>query len=178
VELSFQQGDLIKIFGDVDDDGFFDGELNGVRGLVPSNFVAEITDHSMMPHYPPQSTNTSQLPQTIMTNHQPVMPAMPMSMPTTDPQSARVKGVAFSDNMEKKSAPLRQTSQTSSKISAVMASSAGGTKGSKTGGTANAVGGKALAKKSSDLSSKSVGANSNRKQSQAPKKSDASKKKT
>ncbi|XP_035708554.1 uncharacterized protein LOC110850968 isoform X4 [Folsomia candida] len=41
VELSFQTGDIIKVFGEMDDDGFFMGELNGVRGLVPSNFLAE-----------------------------------------------------------------------------------------------------------------------------------------
>lgn len=41
VELSFQTGDIIKVFGDMDDDGFFMGELNGVRGLVPSNFLTD-----------------------------------------------------------------------------------------------------------------------------------------
>lgn len=41
MELSFQTGDIIEVFGDMDDDGFFMGELNGVRGLVPSNFLTE-----------------------------------------------------------------------------------------------------------------------------------------
>uniref|UniRef100_A0A914KR06 RIMS-binding protein 2 n=1 Tax=Meloidogyne incognita TaxID=6306 RepID=A0A914KR06_MELIC len=39
VELSFRQGDLITIFGPMDEDGFYLGELNGIRGLVPSNFL-------------------------------------------------------------------------------------------------------------------------------------------
>ena len=41
VELSFQTGDTIYVYGDMDDDGFYMGELNGVRGLVPSNFLTE-----------------------------------------------------------------------------------------------------------------------------------------
>ncbi|CAG7722268.1 unnamed protein product [Allacma fusca] len=41
VELSFQTGDIIYVYGDMDDDGFYMGELNGVRGLVPSNFLTE-----------------------------------------------------------------------------------------------------------------------------------------
>lgn len=27
------------IFGEADEDGFYQGELNGIRGLVPSNFI-------------------------------------------------------------------------------------------------------------------------------------------
>ncbi|XP_037091417.1 peripheral-type benzodiazepine receptor-associated protein 1-like [Pollicipes pollicipes] len=41
VELSFRTGDIIHIYGDMDDDGFYIGEVNGVRGLVPSNFLTE-----------------------------------------------------------------------------------------------------------------------------------------
>ncbi|KAJ8280836.1 hypothetical protein GJAV_G00059670 [Gymnothorax javanicus] len=39
VELSFHAGDVISVYGNVDEDGFFYGELNGRRGLVPSNFL-------------------------------------------------------------------------------------------------------------------------------------------
>ena len=42
---SFQvnAGDYILVWGDVDEDGFFDGEmLDGRRGLVPSNFVEKL----------------------------------------------------------------------------------------------------------------------------------------
>ncbi|XP_077708655.1 peripheral-type benzodiazepine receptor-associated protein 1 isoform X5 [Canis aureus] len=38
-ELPFRAGDVITVFGDMDDDGFYYGELNGRRGLVPSNFL-------------------------------------------------------------------------------------------------------------------------------------------
>ena len=51
VELSFRTGDLIKVYGEMDDDGFFMGELNGKRGLVPSNFLTDIPagyDHKQL----------------------------------------------------------------------------------------------------------------------------------
>nr|XP_011731338.1 peripheral-type benzodiazepine receptor-associated protein 1 isoform X1 [Macaca nemestrina]XP_011731339.1 peripheral-type benzodiazepine receptor-associated protein 1 isoform X1 [Macaca nemestrina]XP_011731340.1 peripheral-type benzodiazepine receptor-associated protein 1 isoform X1 [Macaca nemestrina] len=38
-ELPFRAGDVITVFGGMDDDGFYYGELNGQRGLVPSNFL-------------------------------------------------------------------------------------------------------------------------------------------
>ena len=41
MELAFNAGDIIYVYGDMDDDGFFLGELNGVRGLVPSNFLQQ-----------------------------------------------------------------------------------------------------------------------------------------
>ncbi|KAL0267033.1 UNVERIFIED_CONTAM: hypothetical protein PYX00_009410 [Menopon gallinae] len=44
VELSFQTGDIIYVYGDMDDDGFYMGELDGVRGLVPSNFLTDAPD--------------------------------------------------------------------------------------------------------------------------------------
>ncbi|KER23194.1 LOW QUALITY PROTEIN: hypothetical protein T265_14693, partial [Opisthorchis viverrini] len=40
-ELPFQEGQIIKIFGDCDEDGFYYGECNGLRGLVPSNMVSK-----------------------------------------------------------------------------------------------------------------------------------------
>ena len=43
-ELSFQSGTSISIYGDVQDDGFFIGELEGEMGYVPSNFI-ESTEH-------------------------------------------------------------------------------------------------------------------------------------
>ena len=42
VELSFKTGEIIMIYGDMDDDGFYMGELNARRGLVPSNFLTDI----------------------------------------------------------------------------------------------------------------------------------------
>lgn len=41
MELSFQTGNEIYVYGEMDDDGFYMGELDGVRGLVPSNFLTE-----------------------------------------------------------------------------------------------------------------------------------------
>ncbi|XP_066583287.1 peripheral-type benzodiazepine receptor-associated protein 1 isoform X2 [Prorops nasuta] len=39
VELTFRTGNEIYVYGEMDDDGFYMGELNGVRGLVPSNYL-------------------------------------------------------------------------------------------------------------------------------------------
>ncbi|XP_057207198.1 RIMS-binding protein 2-like isoform X2 [Triplophysa rosa] len=41
-ELPFEQGQVIKIYGDKDADGFYSGELGGHFGFVPSNMVSEI----------------------------------------------------------------------------------------------------------------------------------------
>lgn len=38
-ELTFRTGDIIVVYGDVDEDLFYVGELNGRRGLVPSNYL-------------------------------------------------------------------------------------------------------------------------------------------
>ncbi|CAL8352822.1 unnamed protein product [Lota lota] len=38
-ELGFRSGDIIYVFGDMDQDGFYYGDLHGQRGLVPSNFL-------------------------------------------------------------------------------------------------------------------------------------------
>ncbi|XP_061656514.1 RIMS-binding protein 2-like [Syngnathoides biaculeatus] len=43
-ELTFCTGDIIAVFGDIDEDGFYYGEINGHRGLVPSNFLEEVPD--------------------------------------------------------------------------------------------------------------------------------------
>jgi len=40
-ELTFSRGDIIAVYGDADDDGFYFGELDGRSGLVPSNFLQE-----------------------------------------------------------------------------------------------------------------------------------------
>ena len=41
MELSFRTGDVITVYGDMDDDGFYMAELRGQRGLVPSNFLTD-----------------------------------------------------------------------------------------------------------------------------------------
>ncbi|KAL5968783.1 Peripheral-type benzodiazepine receptor-associated protein 1 [Taenia solium] len=40
-ELPFREGDIIKVYGDCDEDGFYFGECNGRKGFVPSNMVCE-----------------------------------------------------------------------------------------------------------------------------------------
>ncbi|ESO07550.1 hypothetical protein HELRODRAFT_76240 [Helobdella robusta] len=42
VELKFREGQIIKIYGKKDEDGFFVGEAGGRRGLVPCNMVSEV----------------------------------------------------------------------------------------------------------------------------------------
>ncbi|XP_076641762.1 RIMS binding protein isoform X6 [Halictus rubicundus] len=55
VELTFRAGNEIYVYGDLDDDGFYMGELNGVRGLVPSNFLTEAADQPTQGQLPPGS---------------------------------------------------------------------------------------------------------------------------
>ncbi|XP_031758332.1 RIMS-binding protein 2 isoform X15 [Xenopus tropicalis] len=43
-ELTFCTGDILNVFGEIDEDGFYYGELNGHKGLVPSNFLEEVPD--------------------------------------------------------------------------------------------------------------------------------------
>ncbi|CAF5128649.1 unnamed protein product, partial [Rotaria magnacalcarata] len=43
-ELSFRSGDIIYVHGNVQEDGFYFGELeHGGKGLVPSNFLKEVS---------------------------------------------------------------------------------------------------------------------------------------
>uniref|UniRef100_H3CCW0 RIMS binding protein 2 n=1 Tax=Tetraodon nigroviridis TaxID=99883 RepID=H3CCW0_TETNG len=58
-ELTFCAGDIIAVFGDIDEDGFYYGEMNGHRALVPSNFLEEVPDDVEVyltdtPSHPPQ----------------------------------------------------------------------------------------------------------------------------
>ncbi|XP_060539785.1 RIMS-binding protein 2 isoform X9 [Pantherophis guttatus] len=43
-ELTFCTGDIITVFGEIDEDGFYYGELNNQTGLIPSNFLEEVPD--------------------------------------------------------------------------------------------------------------------------------------
>ncbi|XP_019394939.1 PREDICTED: peripheral-type benzodiazepine receptor-associated protein 1-like [Crocodylus porosus] len=54
-ELPLTAGEYVYIFGDMDEDGFFKGELmDGRRGLVPSNLVDEVSDDDLMASVPPE----------------------------------------------------------------------------------------------------------------------------
>ncbi|XP_068745820.1 golgin subfamily B member 1-like isoform X2 [Montipora capricornis] len=44
LELKLKEGDFITVFGDMDANGYFEADLNGVRGLVPSLYVDEVDD--------------------------------------------------------------------------------------------------------------------------------------
>ncbi|XP_046144124.1 uncharacterized protein LOC114870940 isoform X1 [Osmia bicornis bicornis] len=55
VELAFQTGNEIYVYGELGEDGFYMGELNGVRGLVPSNFLTEARDQPPQGQLPPGS---------------------------------------------------------------------------------------------------------------------------
>ncbi|XP_032236492.2 peripheral-type benzodiazepine receptor-associated protein 1 isoform X2 [Nematostella vectensis] len=55
VELSFHVGDVVLVYGEMDEDGFFTGELNGLRGLVPSNFLEDLVEMVT----PPTGNNVS-----------------------------------------------------------------------------------------------------------------------
>lgn len=60
MELAFQTGNEIYVYGDLDDDGFYMGELNGVRGLVPSNFLTEAPDQPPQGQLPPGNRRPGQ----------------------------------------------------------------------------------------------------------------------
>ncbi|NXP54976.1 RIMB1 protein, partial [Heliornis fulica] len=52
-ELPLTAGEYIYIYGDMDEDGFFEGELmDGRRGLVPSNFVERVSDDDLVTFLP------------------------------------------------------------------------------------------------------------------------------
>lgn len=46
LELTLKEGDFLTVFGDMDSNGYFQADVNGERGLVPSLYVDEIEDDS------------------------------------------------------------------------------------------------------------------------------------
>lgn len=44
LELKLKEGDFLTVFGDMDINGYFEADMNGVRGLVPSLYVEEVDD--------------------------------------------------------------------------------------------------------------------------------------
>ncbi|XP_070572923.1 RIMS-binding protein 2-like isoform X12 [Ptychodera flava] len=47
-ELALNAGEYIYVYGNMDEDGFYEGELmDGRRGLVPSNFIERVADEDM-----------------------------------------------------------------------------------------------------------------------------------
>lgn len=43
-ELTLKEGDQLTVHGDMDSNGCYEAELNGVRGLVPGLYVEELED--------------------------------------------------------------------------------------------------------------------------------------
>jgi len=106
-------GDVIIVYGDVDYDGFYRGELAGRRGLVPSNFLrpASAADAAPRPRHP-RGPLTGPLPPTAMSDEALMTrgPALseapygqpPVASPTpsgTLPQQRRPGDVAQSTSM-------------------------------------------------------------------------------
>ncbi|KAK7805433.1 hypothetical protein U0070_023844 [Myodes glareolus] len=55
-QLPLTAGDYVYVFGDMDEDGFYEGELvNGQRGLVSSNLVEQISGSPTLNHLFPES---------------------------------------------------------------------------------------------------------------------------
>lgn len=47
-ELSLNAGDFVLVFSEMDEDGFYYGELlDGRRGVVPSNFIDKLTGEDL-----------------------------------------------------------------------------------------------------------------------------------
>lgn len=118
--------DVITVFGDMDDDGFYMGELNGVRGLVPSNFLQEVSGNTLLapnaipvPQQQVHKTSNAIGGSGIMAG-----PAGAYGPATIVEPQTRPKGVMFSDTA--KPSPIRQTSQTSSKMGMPMGSAMSG----------------------------------------------------
>uniref|UniRef100_A0A3P9DBY8 RIMS-binding protein 2 n=1 Tax=Maylandia zebra TaxID=106582 RepID=A0A3P9DBY8_9CICH len=106
-ELTFSAGDIIHVFGDMDEDGFFYGDLNGHRGLVPSNFLQAVPDDAPVQPAPepkkesqdawtsstePQESGPSTLEESLPPQTEPACPAMtehtdlqPQLAPTASP---------------------------------------------------------------------------------------------
>ncbi|XP_077449259.1 peripheral-type benzodiazepine receptor-associated protein 1 isoform X4 [Stigmatopora argus] len=60
MELPLTAGEYIYVYGGMDDDGFYEGELvDGRRGLVPSNFVERVSDDDVMGPHPAESGDVS-----------------------------------------------------------------------------------------------------------------------
>ncbi|KAM4619784.1 peripheral-type benzodiazepine receptor-associated protein 1 [Polymixia lowei] len=81
-ELTFSAGDIIHVFGDMDDDGFFYGDLNGHKGLVPSNFLQALPNEA--PPGPPASQ-----PAPVPRKEPQVQPEEPDPGPSTPDEAPR-----------------------------------------------------------------------------------------
>uniref|UniRef100_A0A1I7ZXT9 SH3 domain-containing protein n=1 Tax=Steinernema glaseri TaxID=37863 RepID=A0A1I7ZXT9_9BILA len=183
VELQFREGDIITIFGEIDEDGFYYGELNGQRGLVPSNFLSPLEQPRGEMMYPPPVPR--QQPMVPQQQQQQQMQQMQMAMTgsqtqqqsSLDQNAPRPRGVAFTDTAPtvKRPVPARQASQTSSKGGTAAPTTSASVSKLKSGSsTASSAGTTKPATKKADASKATA---NNRKSSQAIKKTDSQLKK-
>ncbi|CAM4547089.1 unnamed protein product [Leuciscus chuanchicus] len=85
-ELIFSAGDVIYVLGDMDDDGFYYGDLNGHKGLVPSNFLQAFPDPEE--DGVTESRRDSQVSQTESSEHlDPVSSSQPEPTPDATPDA-------------------------------------------------------------------------------------------
>ncbi|KAJ7308974.1 hypothetical protein JRQ81_008256, partial [Phrynocephalus forsythii] len=62
-ELPLTAGEYIYVYGEMDEDGFFEGELmDGRRGLVPSNFVERVSDDDLVTFFPVELSDSRSSP--------------------------------------------------------------------------------------------------------------------
>uniref|UniRef100_A0A8D2JCL6 Peripheral-type benzodiazepine receptor-associated protein 1 n=1 Tax=Varanus komodoensis TaxID=61221 RepID=A0A8D2JCL6_VARKO len=58
VELPLTAGEYVYIYGGMDEDGFYEGELmDGRRGMVPSNLVEEVSRNDLMSFLPSETSD-------------------------------------------------------------------------------------------------------------------------
>jgi len=128
-------GDVITVYGDVDYDGFYRGELAGRRGLVPSNFLrpADASPRPRHPRGPPNPLAPTTMPEeaSMARGPGPGLPEAPYGQPpVTSPiptaistQQRRPGDVPQSTSMPGPPPPTQPSSATDSRDLAMTLSS-------------------------------------------------------
>lgn len=169
MELSFRKHDLITVFGEMDEDGFYIGELDGVRGLVPSNFL-EPHSHSYSSHPSAALASTGSFDQQSVggSGGRLATVAPPKGVVFSDGKKPagiqrQTSGPQQSQNSGLPTTPLKMPqgggfSGMTSKANKVVGSQGGGSGGgTPTGSVQPNFSGKQLTKKTSDLATKNLG---------------------
>ncbi|XP_078237689.1 RIMS-binding protein 2-like [Pogona vitticeps] len=59
-ELPLTAGEYVYVYGEMDEDGFYEGELmDGRRGMVPSNLIEEVSDNDLISFVPTEPSEIS-----------------------------------------------------------------------------------------------------------------------
>ena len=61
LELAFREGDVLTVYDTSRRDGFYGAEINGQKGLVPSNFIERVSNGSHHHHRTSQQESVSEL---------------------------------------------------------------------------------------------------------------------